>query len=443
MFSLKKRNITIFLTIATLMLLANVGMAQTAWEKYPGNPVLDLGPIAWDDCGVYAPTILFDGSIYHMWYAGYDCLNHRIGYAYSIDGIEWTKHPKPVLDLGPSLWDDYGVSHPTVLFDGDKYHMWYTGYDGSTNRIGYATSPDPINWKKHPNNPVLDIGPKIWDSYWVQSPTVFFDGIEYHMWYAGLDGTNYRIGYAKSADPINWKKHPNNPVLDLGASGEWDDYGVGYPTVLFDGDNYRMWYNGYDASNWRIGYATESCTGSINGIVTDADTGKPIEKAFVIAIKESWALTRPDGSYEITDLKPDIYLLIAIKKGYKAGFAKITVECDKTTTQDFELKPESGESNEDEFLALSNFPNPFNPDTWIPYYLPQNANVTIQIYNSAGQLIRTLNLGRQSAGIYLDKDKAAYWDGRNNFGQQVASGVYFYTLQAGDFRATRKMTILK
>jgi len=92
---------------------------------------------------------------------------------------------------------------------------------------------------------------------------------------------------------------------------------------------------------------------------------------------------------------------------------------------------------------LQNYPNPFNPDTWIPYYLPQDVDVTIKIYNSAGHLVRTLNFGRKAAGIYLDKDKAAYWDGRSNTGEKISSGVYYYTLQTGEYRATRKMVIIK
>jgi hypothetical protein len=92
---------------------------------------------------------------------------------------------------------------------------------------------------------------------------------------------------------------------------------------------------------------------------------------------------------------------------------------------------------------LQNFPNPFNPDTWIPFQLAQNALVTISIYDTKGHLIRTIALGNKPAGIYVTKDEAAYWDGRDSLGQSVASGVYFYTLQAGEFRATRKMVILK
>ena len=90
-----------------------------------------------------------------------------------------------------------------------------------------------------------------------------------------------------------------------------------------------------------------------------------------------------------------------------------------------------------------NYPNPFNPETWIPFELANPAEVTIHIYNTKGQPIRTLNLGNQKAGVYLTKDKAAYWDGRDNAGEKVASGVYFYTLRAGDFTTTRKMATLK
>ena len=92
---------------------------------------------------------------------------------------------------------------------------------------------------------------------------------------------------------------------------------------------------------------------------------------------------------------------------------------------------------------LQNYPNPFNPDTWLPYQLAQDAPVIIRIYNTKGQLVRTIELGNQKAGIYAAKDKAAYWDGRDSLGQKVASGVYYYTLRAGNFTATRKMVILK
>ena len=92
---------------------------------------------------------------------------------------------------------------------------------------------------------------------------------------------------------------------------------------------------------------------------------------------------------------------------------------------------------------LHNYPNPFNPETWIPYRLAENAFVTLTIYDQTGQVVRTLDVGHRIASTYENRSKAIYWDGRNDVGEQVASGVYFYTLTADDFSATRKMLIIK
>ena len=96
-----------------------------------------------------------------------------------------------------------------------------------------------------------------------------------------------------------------------------------------------------------------------------------------------------------------------------------------------------------ETALLPNYPNPFNPETWIPYHLAKDADVALTIYAIDGQVVRRLALGHQPAGMYQTRSRAAYWDGRNAFGEPVASGVYFYTLTAGDFTATRKMLIRK
>ena len=96
-----------------------------------------------------------------------------------------------------------------------------------------------------------------------------------------------------------------------------------------------------------------------------------------------------------------------------------------------------------ETALLPNYPNPFNPETWLPYQLLEASDVTVRIYSVNGSLIRTLALGHQAAGLYRSRSRAAYWDGRNAFGERVASGLYFYTLTAGDFTATRKMLIRK
>ena len=97
----------------------------------------------------------------------------------------------------------------------------------------------------------------------------------------------------------------------------------------------------------------------------------------------------------------------------------------------------------EETALLHNYPNPFNPETWIPYQLAESAEVTLTIYDINGQLVRRLAVGHQAAGMYKSRSRAIYWDGQNRLGEPVASGLYFYTLTTGDFTATRRMLILK
>ena len=96
-----------------------------------------------------------------------------------------------------------------------------------------------------------------------------------------------------------------------------------------------------------------------------------------------------------------------------------------------------------ETVLLPNYPNPFNPETWIPYDLAEAADVRITIYNLKGESVKRLKVGFQAPGTYRTQSRAAYWDGCNAVGEPVASGVYFYTLQAGQVRASRKMVITK
>ena len=227
---------------------------QTNWTKH--GKIFPRGSNGtWDDQLVTNPYVLFDGSGYHLWHAGYDgSTGTNIGYAYSSDGISnWTRHPNPVLTTGPSgSWDDITVYQPCVLFDGATYHMWFGGHDGTTRQIAYATSTDSINWTKYDDpttttppyaesDPVLKPGdPGDWDDVWVDSPEVLFINGVYHMWYSGNDGSITQIGHATSSDKITWEKDSLNPVLKV-APGEWDDVMCYQPSVLFDGTDYHMW----------------------------------------------------------------------------------------------------------------------------------------------------------------------------------------------------------
>ncbi|MGQ9610825.1 MAG: peptidoglycan-binding protein [bacterium] len=228
------------------------------WEKYPGNPVLDLGePGSWDSEHVANPTVLYDGSIYKMWYTGCN-KNMQIGYATSKDGIHWEKYQgNPVIDLGAWLTcPQSDIWSPSVVFDGVEYKMWYTSFDDHM-RIGYATSLDGIHWSKYTSAPVLDLGISgTWDDRGVWAPCVIFHNSEYKMWYTGWNGDSVRIGFALSRDGINWVKRFPIPALETGTTGEWDYHYVSTPAVIFDGTNYRMWYSGctFD-EKYKIGYA--------------------------------------------------------------------------------------------------------------------------------------------------------------------------------------------
>lgn len=270
----------LLLIITSFIGLTNMsdwGGAETSWTKYVGNPVLPFGgPGDWDETAAAAPTVIKDGSTYKMWYSGLN-LSYRIGYATSPDGTTWSKYAgNPVIDIGTSgEWDDVSVISQSVIKDGATYKMWYGGFNASNNfRIGYATSADGITWTKYAANPVLDLGaPGEWDEFSVYLPTVLYDGMTYKMWYSGSNITmNFKVGYATSSDGITWTKYAGNPVLDAGALGEWDDYAVysGSNSIIYDG-TYKFWYTGNNGSTPRIGYAT-----SPDGITWAKYAGNPV-----------------------------------------------------------------------------------------------------------------------------------------------------------------------
>ena len=161
------------------------------------------------------------------------------------------------------------------------------------------------------------------------------------------------------------------------------------------------------------------------------------QAAEIAAIAEAPnALSRGNLAYRnvaaaLTDAKQ-----LATRDGhFKKGVPVVLEELLQLLTE-MKARPEAS-------ALLPNYPNPFNPETWLPYHLAKATDVALTIYDVRGSVVRTLKIGHQPAGVYQSKHRAAYWDGKNELGEKVASGLYFYTLTAGDFTATRKLLIAK
>ncbi|MCK5560125.1 MAG: hypothetical protein KAJ51_06010 [Thermoplasmata archaeon] len=161
----------------------------------------------------------------------------------------WYKYSgNPILTVGAiGGWEQPVVTNPSVVFNGTGYMMWYQGISGAPKwQIGLATSPDGVTWTKYSGNPVLTVGPSgSWDEIHVGIPRVLYDGNIYKMWYQGQGTSNDHLtGYATSTDGINWQKHPSNPVITPGGSSDWDGHYAGHPEIHYDGWTYQNWYTG-------------------------------------------------------------------------------------------------------------------------------------------------------------------------------------------------------
>ncbi len=268
---MKKIYFLTLLLIFSLNLFCQVQWTKhTEWTKHTDNPVMVPGSYAgWDEkMTISAGSVVFHEN-YHMWYwAGDYNINKgcQIGHATSDDGITWNRDTvnNPILEPGADgTWEETWVNEPSVLYHDTIFHMWYAGHAIENHkeviRMGHATSHDGEKWTKDTvNNPVLDIGPDgTWDDSWIAGPSVLHDGHQFHMWYMASDGIGEttQIGHATSPDGTTWTKDPQ-PVLSYGASGEWDYPRMDFPEVIFDGCNYHMWYSGGKYLEYQIGYAT-------------------------------------------------------------------------------------------------------------------------------------------------------------------------------------------
>ena len=307
------------------------------------------------------------------------------------------------------------------------------------------------------------------------------DNIDFHVAYGSIvlnasrqQDTRLFIGSGDAVKVwLNGKMVHNKPV-NRDAEGYQEDI----PVTLKQGENILL-VAVYEGEGWWSGFfgleSTDYTTYLPNPVVVPVGRHRAadVDSDGVVSILDMILVSRHLGRIKLPDPQVDVnsdgkvdisdLVLVARSMDTETGVAPSALTPDTSAmvqawvaqaaaADDGSLAFRQGIANLKRLLAtmtpkrtdvFANYPNPFNPETWIPYQLSEPTEVTLRIYAVSGTLVRTLNLGHQPAGIYQQRSRAAYWDGKNELGESVASGVYFYSLTAGDFTATRKMLIRK
>jgi hypothetical protein len=444
------------LAIVLLLAISCPAVAQTGWQKYAGNPVMVKDTTlagVWEWAGIGQPDCLYEEGVFKAWYAaagvsvvGDSVLRGRIGHAHSIDGVNWTKHgdPSPVLDVGdPGSWDSRWLDTPAVVRDNDFYRLYYYGdsLNAPHSAIGLATSPDGIEWTKHEGNPVLTKGEDLleWDGFWIESPTVLYDAQAalYRMWYTGVGcgpglpfDQSVKIGYAASPDGETWTKDTfDNPVLDVGGPGEWDDGWVATPAVLKVGGVFTMWYCGVSVADFLadgmidtlgIGYAE-----SPDGVIWTRNDGNPV--------LSTWSQpTDSAGPWAPAVVLDGIQYAMLYEAAGPAG----TGIC--LATSPLTIAEQNSGLDVLARCRLDVQPNPFSDHTTLRCRVAQGTGVALQIYDASGHLVRTMVRAESCPSAIW-----SVWDGRSDAGALLGSGLYVCRLSNGGTQNSRTLVLTR
>jgi len=251
------------------------------WTKNANNPVIDHGGTGtYNEFQTTASSVILDGATYKIWGMVLSSVagGSSFGAWTSADGKSWNAATGSRVfnkSASPAAFDYNYIETPYVIKDGATYKMWYTGQASDLRwRIGYATSNNGVTWTRgNGGNPVLNLGNIAkFDGGGVAFPSILKEGNTYKMWYSGvIEGTNlWQIGYATSADGTTWARQNNsNPVVNFGKKGSYDDDGCYYARVVKDGPAYRMWYIGVTGKE--VAYAE-----SKDGISWGKDPNNPV-----------------------------------------------------------------------------------------------------------------------------------------------------------------------
>ncbi|MFQ5768944.1 MAG: T9SS type A sorting domain-containing protein [bacterium] len=428
------------LILAVFALPPSLAVGQSQWQKYVGNPVLSPEPQS-GIIGYSDPALLFDGATFHLWITGGGFVpgdttaGVRTYYYTSADGFSWQANPtNPVFIEGAAgVWDSGHIETPSVILSSEEFWLYYSATpdsmadDGTQLKFGLATSQDGQSWIRHPANPILERGlPGSWEERQIESPTVLKTDSLFYMWYNGTDVEwQIHVGLATSVDGIHWQKYPGNPVFSPSRESAWDSVGVYAPQVRWLSSRFVMLYTGlvfsktgYDFTNTNTGMAV-----SEDGINWIRASHQPV----LSGTPQAWDAS---GPFTLDWIATNDQLLMVYVSGGKVGVATSPVDV-VHVDRDENKQPE-------EYVLFPNYPNPFNSKTMIAYRLSTVSNVELIVFDVLGEEVVTLIKKKQPAGDYLVR-----WNGRNDEGRGVASGIYFYRLKAGTFVQTKKLLLLR
>lgn len=453
------------------------------WNRSEANPVLE-SEFLWEGTYLIGCAVIKDDDLFKMWYGATSnpmSASTIIGYATSSDGIIWTKHPTPVLELGPeNEWDDGIIQPSTVIKEGDIYKMWYWAgrpgfpFEQSMPQSGMATSTDGINWTKYNDpatteapfvfsDPVLTHGPEgVWDESRAINPMVIKNESGYEMCYVGLDWTDPlpgiadQIGYAQSEDGINWVKYPEPVFTD---PREWG-IDINGGTLLFFDQKYHLWSCPFHFPDLgifaspQIGYATATTPQQMVGDII----------AKVEALKDAGVLNKGQANALIKKLKSAKKSID--QENYNAAINKLNAFINQvnayinggilTEEQGYELiadaqaiidilenlledkssfaSPVINGEFTDSYELKQNYPNPFKDLTTISFIVPEANLTTLKIYNTIGQEVATL---------FDQKTQADYTYQIEFNGTGLAEGIYICVLRTENATHITKMIKMK
>lgn len=441
------------LTNLILLVLSSIPLtaaAQTTWTKHP-TPVVSRSAVfpSWKGLATADAFVMQDNDTLKMWYSGSgwllstdDCAHLRMGYAWSLDGINWNEYVNnPVLDRGsnPSDFDFDGVETPTVIKDtnaplGERYKLWYAGRNLTCSsvqdhKIGYAYSPDGINWTKYSGNPVIVPGDSShWFNTAVYGPSVIYENNSYKMWFTGLDAVansqstdgKANIVYATSNDGIAWFIHPS-PVLEAGTQNNWDSVVCAEPSVIKVANTYHLFYSALDqwtVEHFQVGYAWSS-----DGINWTKSAQNPVLTTGIENQWDGYWASHPTTIYDSIDNKFKMWYTgrdtttIVTLTGYywDIGYAE----------SDFVLETNELETNNDSIVL---YPIPANNKLSINLSFDVS-NAEITICNQLGQILTTIS----------DINDRNLTIGTTS----LSNGVYFLTLKHNNQLFNKKFIVSK